>query len=77
MSSTKRTLDHIIPYNSPRERAVDRGKVAAAAEVVEVVEAEISAAETAVAAEGWMATRYYEFFALPFAGRKKPTSRLL
>ena len=56
MSSTTKTPEHVAPaYNLPRGRAVDRGKVAEAAQ--QTAEAEVPlAAQAAQAAEGWMAT---------------------
>ena len=57
MSSTMRTLQRIVPsYDSPRGRAVDRGKVAEAAQ--ETAEAGVPhAAQAAQAAEGRMEVR--------------------
>jgi hypothetical protein len=56
MSSTTKTPEHVAPaYNLPRGRAVDRGKVAEAAQQTAEAEAP-HAAQAAQAAEGWMAT---------------------
>jgi hypothetical protein len=53
MSSTTKTLEHVIPaYNLPRGRAVGRGKVAEAAQ--QTAEAEAPHAAPAQAAEGRM-----------------------
>ena len=54
MSSTMKTPEHIVPAcNLPRGRAVDRGKVAEAAQ--QTAEAEVShAAQAAQVAEGRM-----------------------
>jgi hypothetical protein len=57
MSSTMKTPEHVVlAYNLPRGRAVDRGKVAEAAQ--ETAEAEAPhAAQAARAAEGRMVVR--------------------
>ena len=62
-----RTLQRIVPsYDSPRGRAVDRGKVAEAAQ--ETAEAGVPhAAQAAQAAEGRMGVRKGEAFFGPHA----------
>jgi hypothetical protein len=57
MSLTTKTLEHVVPaYNLPRGRAVDRGKVAEAAQETAGAEAP-HAAQAAQAAEGRMVRR--------------------
>jgi hypothetical protein len=55
MSSTTKTLEHIVPAcNLPRGRAVDRGKVAEAAAAAEVAAGALQAALAAQAPGGRM-----------------------
>ena len=57
MSLTTKTPEHVVPaYNLPRGRAVDRGKVAEAAQETAGAEAP-HAAQAAQAAEGRMVRR--------------------
>jgi hypothetical protein len=56
MSLTTKALEHVVlAYNLPRGRAVDRGKVAEAAQ--QTAEAEAPHAAHAQAAEGRMVSR--------------------
>jgi hypothetical protein len=56
MSLTTKTLEHVVlVYNLPRERAVDRGKVAEAAQ--QTAEAEAPHAALAAQPEGRMVSR--------------------